>query len=107
MGKVVLLRKSAPRSEVVAFYKRLLARAEAGQITGSVHVLAVNDGPDEIGLCGELADDPGYAVSACQEGFDAIAGYKICFEKDQLPLRLRKGYQSEQVQVLPLSVRCQ
>jgi hypothetical protein len=91
------LRPSAPRSDVVAYYRKKLERAESGELQGGMDIIAVRDGPDEIGVCGEFADDLEYALTAAQAGFGAIVGHQLHREKNQLPRRLRKESEDETV----------
>lgn len=72
-------------------------QAKAGKIAGGFHILAIEDGPDEIGICGAFADDLEYAATAAKIGFNALLGHQVLVERNQLPRRLRKDYRDEKV----------
>lgn len=57
---------------MVATFKKLLQRAERGEIVGGMHVIAVSDGPEESGICGEFADYPDYAEEAARVGLSCL-----------------------------------
>lgn len=97
MGNILQLRPSAPRSDVIAYYRQRLARAESGELQGGMDVISVRDGADEIGVCGEFADDLEYARAAAQAGFGVLVGHQLHHEKNQLPRRLRKESANEVV----------
>lgn len=88
---------------MVGVLRNLLQRAEQGEIAGLMHVISVANAADESGITGTYADDQDYALRATKACLYAIQANP---QTNQLPLRLRKGYQNEDVQILPLSVRC-
>lgn len=107
MGNVIQMQRRQPRADVVAHYERQLARAKSGEIQGGMDVVSLASSNDASSIFGAFAEDLEYAHRAANAGFSCLCGHMAAAgSPNQLPLRLRKGYQSEDVEILPLSVRC-
>lgn len=75
---MIALRKNHPaQPEVVEHLEHLLGRARQGLITGVLCICGTVSGPDELGLCGDFAEDLDYASRAASQGFAAMLGYKF------------------------------
>ena len=73
MGQVIQIRrKNQAQPEVVEAAADLLRRAENGLITGLIVLASVRDAKNEIGVCGDFAEDMAYARHAANRGFATL-----------------------------------
>lgn len=61
MCKIFKMKRAKARTEVVELLKKLLVRAESGEIEGISYTLATRSG-DAMGICGAYADRMQYAI---------------------------------------------
>jgi hypothetical protein len=62
----------------------LAIRAKMGLITGLICIAAVADGPDQLSMSGDFAEDIEYAARAATSGFAALIELPA-----QLPAQMR------------------
>lgn len=73
MPNVVQLRvRRAEQPEVLEIAEALAMRAKMGLITGLICIAAVADGPDQLIVSGDFAEDIEYAARAATSGFSAL-----------------------------------
>lgn len=105
MGNLFQIHPKQPRNDVVAHYKKQLARAQSGEIQGGMEVLALAGNPGESSIFGEFASDADYAVHSARAGFERLLGHAQFANPYPLQMRLRKDYKDEISKPLVLRVR--
>lgn len=105
MGNVFQIHPKHPRNDVVAHYKKQLARAKSGEIQGGMEVLSLEGRACESSIFGEFASDTDYAVHSARAGFERLLGHAQFANPYPLPMRLRKDYKDETSKPLVLRVR--
>ena len=79
------------KQDVVEFAKDLFTRATLGRVSGVFFVVASPGEDDEIGVCGEFAEDIDYAVRSANSGMSHLFELKNSTVRQfPLPRHLRK-----------------
>ena len=77
MAQILHMQPKKPReAEIVDLLNSLLDKAKRGEITGMMYAATAGEGLGECGVCGDYAEDLGFAMSSACEGLTRLTAYK-------------------------------
>lgn len=92
MAQIIKMQREKPReAEVVDLLNSLLEKARRGEITGIMYATTAGEGLGECGLCGDYAEDLGFAMSSACEGITRLTSYKTRKLAEMISSKMTRG----------------